>query len=372
MVKKQTVKPSTSRRRATSSSARSSSTTKKSPSKVAKTPIKTHRYDEKRPSKEDQPKYQHYGYYQPPAPTGFTISRRQAKTEKPNQPVKRRTRAEVLIRRRIAVTVVVCLLVIFGVIAAKILVGNEPRVITGVNGVNPARDIEEQPKSEVDIKKGKSEQDFKIIGAILSESSFSADSVVKLKVPIYKQTYQQSCEAASLRMALKYRGIETTDLDVLKLMKYDDQPAKKVDGGWTWGNPHEMFVGDKDGDQTKMTGYGVFAEPIASASEQLGRPATVQNDVKPEWLAQQIYAGNPVVLWGVSTKISEAKWKTPSGDEITAPIRTHTRLVIGVKGDPKNPTGFYLNDPAGKEIYWTTAQLNTNVAAGVGQGVAVY
>jgi uncharacterized protein YvpB len=266
------------------------------------------------------------------------------------------------------------LLVIIGTVAAKILVGDDTADKTSnqVTEVEQSKDIAPPAKSKLELEQEKAERNFSAVGDMLSGSSFSADNVIKLKVPVYKQVYQQSCEAASLRMALAYRGVETTDLKILELMKYDDQPAKKVDGAWQWNDPHQMFVGDKNGDQTKMTGYGVFGEPIAAASGQLGRPAAVQNDVKPEWLAQQVYAGNPVVLWGVSTKIKDEKWTTPAGQEITAPIRTHTRLVIGVKGDLAKPTGFWLNDPAGTVIYWTTAQLTANVTQGIGQAVAIY
>jgi uncharacterized protein YvpB len=362
MVKKKTTK----RHRTT---APAPVTVKKSPVKSPKTLEKVRHHDE---PADARPKYRHYSSYQPSKPTNFAISRRETK---PAQPAKRRTRAENSQRRRIIATVLVCLLVISGAIAAKFLISNdkpEPTNQTKVSEIKQSTDIEKPPVSAIEQKKTQAEQNLNAAANLIGSSSFSTDSVIKLKIPIYRQVYQQSCEAASLRMALAYRQIQTTDLKILELMKYDNQPAKKVGGAWQWGDPHQMFVGDKNGDQTKMTGYGVFGEPIAAASEQLGRPAAVNNAVKPEWLAQQIYAGNPVVLWGVSVKISDTKWTTPAGKEITAPIRTHTRLVVGVKGDPSRPTGFYLNDPVGKEIYWTTAQLNVNVAAGVGQGVAIY
>jgi uncharacterized protein YvpB len=341
MAKKQTSSNRTSRRRTTVAKTRVSSTTKKTP----------------------------------PKSSDFAIQRHQTRPAKPARPAKRRTRAELARRRRVYATIAVFLLVIVGVVAAKILADDtnpETNKPAAVNEVEPTKNIELPLKSEIELNQEKAEQNLSVVGGLLENSTFSADSIIKLKVPIYKQAYKQSCEAASLRMALSYHGIKTTDLDVLKLMKYDDQPAKKVDGKWQWGNPHQMFVGAKDGDQTKMTGYGVFGEPIAAASVQLGRPAAVQNEINAEWLARQIYAGNPIVLWGASVKIADAKWTTPDGIEITAPMRTHTRLVIGVKGDPNQPTGFYLNDPAGTEIYWTTAQLTANVAQGIGQAVAVY
>ena len=208
---------------------------------------------------------------------------------------------------------------------------------------------------------------------LLQTTDFADESVLKLNVPLYEQVYAQSCEAASLRMALSYRNISTTDERLLEMMSYDGAAARTVNGQLVWGDPNEQFVGYRDGNQTDFTGYGVFADPIAAAAERLGRPAAIENDVQIDWIVRQIYAGNPVVLWGVSIKIDDATWQTASGESITVPMRTHTRLVVGVDGDPNEPQGFYVNDPAtGSERYWTTTALETNIAQGIKQAVAVY
>ena len=334
----------------------------------AKTEVRTRRHQE------EIPRYRHYETYKPdkpgqtakkPAPPSLTIRRRNTVA-----PVK--NRSDVLRRRRIVVTVAICLVVILSVIAAKILVKPAPIAEPRPEKAAQTKPVEPPAKSEIELKKDAAEQNLKTINDILDSTKFSTSTVVKLQVPIYTQVYKQSCELASLRMALSYRGIQTTDLELLKQLNYDDQPAKKVDGKWIWGDPHQTYVGEKDGDQTKMTGYGVFAEPIAMLAEKNGRAAEVKNNPDAQWLARQIYAGNPVVIWGVSIKIADAEWSTPDGRTITAPMRTHTRTVVGVKGDPNNPIGFFLNDPAGKEIYWTTKQLTDNIAAGVDQAVAIY
>lgn len=210
-------------------------------------------------------------------------------------------------------------------------------------------------------------------GIIIEQSSFSSATIVKLNIPLYKQVYGQSCEAAALRMALDYRGITTTDMAILEQMGYDGVVAKTVDGKLIWADPHKQFVGDKNGDQADLTGYGVYGEPIATASEKNGRAAEVKDDVQIDWITNQLYAGNPVILWGVSIKIDDGVWQTEDGTTINAPRRTHTRLVVGFRGDPKNPTGFYLNDPAtGTEKYWTTAALETNISQGIKQAVVIY
>ena len=232
-----------------------------------------------------------------------------------------------------------------------------------------------QTNSETESKSVKLKNDQRL-GAIqltLSGSSYSKDNIFQLNIPAYKQIYNQSCEASSLRMALEYRGVVTTDEDILAQMGYDGEPAKNVDGRRIWSDPHKQFVGSRDGDQTQFTGYGVFAEPVAAAAEKNGRTAVVQNDVQLNWIVQQVYAGNPVILWGVSIKIADATWQTANGESVTVPMRTHTRLVVGVKGDFNNPDGFYINDPAtGHLVYWTAEDLKPDIAKGIKQAVAVY
>ena len=134
-----------------------------------------------------------------------------------------------------------------------------------------------QTNSETESKSVKLKNDQRL-GAIqltLSGSSYSKDNIFQLNIPAYKQIYNQSCEASSLRMALEYRGVVTTDEDILAQMGYDGEPAKNVDGRRIWSDPHKQFVGSRDGDQTQFTGYGVFAEPVAAAAEKNSRTAVV-------------------------------------------------------------------------------------------------
>ena len=197
---------------------------------------------------------------------------------------------------------------------------------------------------------------------------------VKLGVPAYRQNFAQSCEESSLRMALAYRGISTSDEAILHVVGYDGQPSWDDAAGKRWTDPDLQFVGDVHGSQGAMTGYGVFAGPIAKAARHYGRGAEAQYGVNANWVAQQIHNNNPVVLWGIAgSRASWTSWVTPAGRVVNAPIPTHTRIVVGVKGEPGAPIGFWINDPAnGTQIYWTTAQMLANSRAGINQAVAVY
>ena len=199
-------------------------------------------------------------------------------------------------------------------------------------------------------------------------TSFTTNSrVVKLNnVPFYRQAYAQSCEAASLRMALAYRGVHDNDWNILQRFGYHPRPRDKVTN--EWDDPNVQFVGDVNGDQGAGTGWGVYAGPVARAAGQYGRGTSVAYGANANFVAQQIHNGSPVIAWGVwriGAKIDS--WKTPSGRTVSGPIPMHVRLVVGVRGEPHDPLGFYVNDPISGQFYWTREQF---VAMTAGAGPA--
>lgn len=215
---------------------------------------------------------------------------------------------------------------------------------------------------------------FGLPGASTFTASFTTEiPVKKLNVPMYYQQYAQSCEAASVRMALAYKGAGSpSDWSILQRFGYDPRPMDKKKN--LWDDPQQQFVGDVKGDQGKATGWGVYAEPVASAVRSYGRGASVRYGVSASFLAQNIYSGNPVVLWGIwGESAAQKSWKTPSGKKVTGPVPMHVRLVVGVKGKASNPIGFYINDPITGPTYWTTSYLLSNVqrAGAANQAVAI-
>lgn len=185
---------------------------------------------------------------------------------------------------------------------------------------------------------------------------------VKLDVPYYRQVYAQSCEAASLRMALAYRGVQDSDWNILQKFGYNPRPRDKDKN--EWDDPNQQFVGDVNGNQTAGTGWGVYAGPVRSAAAQYGRSSTLAYGANPGFVAQQIHAGNPVIVWGIwgsRTKIDS--WTTPGGATISGPVPMHVRLVVGVKGEPDNPVGFYIHDAITGPTYWTYGQFIANTSA---------
>ena len=196
---------------------------------------------------------------------------------------------------------------------------------------------------------------------------------IKLAVPYYSQAYAQSCEAADVRMALAYRGIYSNDWDILQRFGYNPRPKNQETN--TWDDPQQQFVGDVDGHQKNGTGWGVYAEPVASAVRSFGRQAVTQYGVSASFLAEQIYNDRPVVVWGIWGGSAEIQsWTTPSGSTASGPFTMHVRLVTGVVGSVDNPLGFYVHDPITGPDYWTASQLisNTYKAGPANQAVVIF
>ncbi len=205
---------------------------------------------------------------------------------------------------------------------------------------------------------------------VLAISFTTVVQTIKLNVPAYRQAYPLSCEAAALRMALAFRGIGTSDSTILGRLNYAPRPRDTASN--SWDNPNSMFVGDVNGTQN-TTGYGVHAGPLAAAAQSFGRGASAYFGISANFIASQIHGGNPVIIWGYSSKAILDSWNVPGGS-IQAWKGEHTRTVYGVAGRPDAPVGFYINDPAsGGQVYWTTSQLlgNLNVLGGVSNQAVV-
>ncbi|HEY1037631.1 MAG TPA: C39 family peptidase [Candidatus Paceibacterota bacterium] len=191
-------------------------------------------------------------------------------------------------------------------------------------------------------------------------STAKADEPVtgfRLNVPYYKQQYTNSCEAASLRMALAYRGIFKNDMELIVLMGYKPRPRDLVNN--IWDDPQEMYVGEVDVVDISK-GYGVYGKPVARVARELGRRADFADDITPYALAAEVRRGNPVLMWGYTSLTgSPYTWNTPEGKTVTAFRGEHSRLVVGYEGEVENPTGFYVHDPFnGREYeYWTSQAL---------------
>lgn len=199
----------------------------------------------------------------------------------------------------------------------------------------------------------------------------SAPETTQLNVPYFKQELNVTCEAAALRMALAFYGYNYDENDILQKFGYFPR-VRDIDKNF-WDDPKEIFVGLADGKQN-TTGYGVHAGPVATASRALGRPADSFSNVSVQFIAEQIRANHPVILWGYYKIAQKDTWDSPNGP-VEAYKGEHVRTVTGVVGSVASPIGFFLNDPYKGQIYWSATELaaNLNILGALSnQAVVVY
>ena len=119
-----------------------------------------------------------------------------------------------------------------------------------------------------------------------------------LSVPQYHQQHGLSCEAAALRMALGAYGINVTEDTLLSQIGADRRAPTSDSSGFHWGDPYASFVGNVDGSERGLTGYGVYFPPIARVAQADGAAvAQAGEGIAPSSIYQAVLAGQPVIAW---------------------------------------------------------------------------
>jgi len=191
-----------------------------------------------------------------------------------------------------------------------------------------------------------------------------------LPITFDPQDHALSCEIATLKMVLAYRGAGVPESTLIRLVGTDGVAKTTRDGELLWGDPNKGFVGNIDG-RMPATGYGIYWEPIAGAARAY-REASVIYALTPPEIAEQIREGNPLIVWGYLGSGERLQWRTPEDAVINAVLHEHTFVLHGFRGSVGDPKGFYLMDPIYGERYWDTDTFMDNWKALGYHGVAVY
>lgn len=196
------------------------------------------------------------------------------------------------------------------------------------------------------------------------------DGDVLLPIPFHRQEHALSCEAASLKMALAYRGISVRESDVAEAIGVDSTPKSEQGGRVIWGDPEKGFVGDQDG-RMFSTGYGVHWSPVSKAANRWRLAAVIQGWSAPQ-LAAQLQIGNPIIAWGFVGSGKPYEWQTPEGRVVRTVSREHVFVLNGFRGSAAAPEGFYLMDPIYGQRYQDTAEFMDNWSVLGQSGVVIY
>ncbi len=169
---------------------------------------------------------------------------------------------------------------------------------------------------------------------------------IVLSVPWYHQQYVLSCEEASLRMALAYRGVGVSDQQVLNQIGIDWTHYWAGPGG---GDPFRSFVGDSNGSEIANTGYGTYWPTIQGAAGAFGGAVVQAGNLSPATVYSQVLQGHPTITWVTFD------WGTPGRrdyiayDGVSIPYAgpdEHAVVVAGV-----TPDSVLVNDPD-RGQYW--------------------
>lgn len=164
----------------------------------------------------------------------------------------------------------------------------------------------------------------------------------EMAVPFHRQEHSLSCEVASLRSALLYKGVSVTESELIKYQPVS-YPIEYKNG--VWGDPSKGYVGDIDGSQPRFTGYGVYWKPIAELAKRY-RPAESFRHVEWSFIKQEILSDNAVIIWGNYNLYPRAlTWQTSDGANVLGFIGEHTYIVLGWEGNPNNPDSVIVLDP---------------------------
>jgi uncharacterized protein YvpB len=198
----------------------------------------------------------------------------------------------------------------------------------------------------------------------------SAQANVIADVAFHPQERPLTCEAAALRMVLEHQGIVRSEATIFSNLEVDRRPAY-VDASGTlhWGNPYTSFVGDPDGSERAMTGYGTYYPTIARVAR--GHGATVLRageNIAPATLYTAILASHPAVVWVSNDWTYHAEstpWVTFDGEQLSwhGPVE-HAISLVGVTSthvlvnNPAHPTDWqWVPKHAFEDAYRTFGQM---------------
>lgn len=146
-----------------------------------------------------------------------------------------------------------------------------------------------------------------------------------LEIERYVQTHPASCESASTRAVVKYFGGSLTEDQIIAEVGADLSPRYfDSEGNLHWGNPQDKFVGDIDGENLYIDGYGVYNQPIKRVLDNHGFSRSIS---KNGWDRDELFAwvrsGYPAIIW-----ISN-DWKTKTVVTMIGPDGTENPWIFG-------------------------------------------
>jgi uncharacterized protein YvpB len=149
--------------------------------------------------------------------------------------------------------------------------------------------------------------EFNRITADLNQVSSIADNAINAAlnathiisgVAFYYQTHALSCEEAATSMALTHQGIYVSQDQILAELGADRRAAYTDSSGrLRWGNPYQTFVGNVNGSEYNLTGYGTYWPPLVRIAKAHGARIIDYGTMSAATVYARLIAGHPVVVF---------------------------------------------------------------------------
>ncbi len=188
-----------------------------------------------------------------------------------------------------------------------------------------------------------------------------------LDIKLHYQEHNLTCEAAALKMALAYEGINVDEMTLIGYMTSDPRPARFDSHGQliAWGDPAQGFVGNPDGHIERYTGYGVYDRPVAFAALLAGANVVAAggglygSPIAPSQVYDAVLDGHPVVAWISNTyrTVPLKQYTAYDGATVSYTLTEHAVTVIGVR-----PDAVLINDPWFGQHWHSKAQFEAAYA----------
>lgn len=159
------------------------------------------------------------------------------------------------------------------------------------------------------------------------------------------QVYELSCEEASFQMSLEHQNIGVTQAQELASEGVDGRAGSVSNGVLRWGDPYADFVGNPNGSEIALTGYGTYDSTIARiAGDYHANVITWGAGISPARVYSAVLTNHPVVAWVTFDWLhhaGSATWDAFDGRRLEwyGPAE-HTVTVVGV-----NASSVYVYNP---------------------------
>jgi uncharacterized protein YvpB len=203
--------------------------------------------------------------------------------------------------------------------------------------------------------------EFNAITADLNQIAAGADNAVYVAlttthviggVAFIYQNHPLSCEEAATSMALTHQGIYVSQDQILAELGADRRAAySDASGTLRWGNPYATFVGNVNGSESNLTGYGTYYPPLVRIAKAHGARLLAYGSMSAGTIYARLIAGHPVVAFATWDWAWHPRHDYLSYDGQWIPFigpaaASHVYALVGV-----SPGSVLVNDPI-RGQYW--------------------